>query len=160
MYSSLIFPMSKKRPRPAAPQQADAPGNATATQRPAQWWEKRVFKNTYTHNGKLIEVKSWSVKIQHQGRRRTFSLTSRRRADAASEAARLYQQIVKQGWPSDRRSSQKDVSASREALDPAAREEPSKMSARYWENRLLQRRYPNSMSSDPEWAVLDRKSVV
>src|SRR5688572_32019451 len=91
--------MSKKRPRPAAPPRADAAGS-TATRRTAQWWEKRVFKNTYTHNGRLVEVKGWAVKIQHQGRRRTFSLTSRRRADAAREAAQLYQQTVEQGWPS------------------------------------------------------------
>jgi DNA-binding NarL/FixJ family response regulator len=144
--------MSKKRPRPAAPQRANAPGNVTAKRQSAQWWEKRVFKNTYTHNGKLVEVKGWSVKIQHQGRRRTFSLISPRRAEAAQEAAQLYRRIVKQGWPS-RAGTRKVRSGSPQAGERSARDEPSRTSARYWENRLLQRRYPNSMNPDTEWAV-------
>ncbi len=145
--------MSKKRPRPSAPQRAEAPSNTSAKRRPVPWWEKRVFKNTYTHNGRLVEVKNWSVKIQHRGRRRTFSLTSSRRADAAREAARLYHQIVRQGWPAVLASSRKDEVCSREPVDPAAQEELPKTNARYWENRLIQRRYPNSMSPGPEWAV-------
>lgn len=111
-----------------------------------------MFKNTYTHNGRLVEVKGWSVKIQHQGRRHTFSLTSKRRADAAREAARLYQEIVRQGWHAVR-TSHEDEAVAHGAVLPALREEPSRREVVYWENRLLQRRYPNATNPDPEWAV-------
>src|SRR2546430_1383891 len=33
-------------------------------------WRRRIFKNSYTYNGRLIRVRRWSVKLQHRGERR------------------------------------------------------------------------------------------
>src|SRR5436190_16353214 len=117
--------MSKNRPR-------RIPAPAGRTTAPAPDWEQRVFQNTYTHNGRLVKVKGWSVKIQYEGARRTLSLTSQHRADAAREAARLYKKIISQGWSSVSAGSKTKSAAATERL-PANRQ---KTGVRYWENRL------------------------
>jgi len=117
------------------------------------WWEQRVFRNTYTHRGRLVEVKGWSVKIQHQGERRTLSLSSHRRSDAAREAAALYRRIISGGWAA--------VAAgpAGQKMKSSGAEEPvdggsEKLDARYWENRLVQRRYPVRPAGVPdEWSI-------
>ena len=65
---------------------------------PADAWEQRVFRNSFTRQGRTYLVKGWAFKTQFQGRRRTFSLAGRTRAEAAQEAQQLYSTIVNQGW--------------------------------------------------------------
>jgi integrase len=62
------------------------------------YWKKRLFKNTYTHEGKTVEVTEWSVKLQHLGRRKTFTLTSSNKEIAAAKAKEIYLTVVGQGW--------------------------------------------------------------
>src|ERR1035437_5709682 len=40
------------------------------------FWSKRLFKNTYTRGGQRVKLAGWSIKIQHLGRRHTFSLAT------------------------------------------------------------------------------------
>ena len=92
-----LFPVSKQRPskttsRRAAPSAARAKATFHAA-----YWRRRLFKNTFTRNGERTVLKPWSVKIQHQGQRRTFSLAAANRASAAREAWRIYQRIVASG---------------------------------------------------------------
>src|SRR5262245_12473605 len=89
--------MSKKRPskgarHPSAPQR-----NAASKWEPA-YWRRRLFKNTYTHNGRRFHIRNWCVKIQHLGERRTLSLISGDLAQAAVEACKAYRKIVSEGW--------------------------------------------------------------
>ena len=108
--------MSKQRP-------SQSPRPPARTQ-PARFWRQRVFKNTYTRGDKLRTVKGWSVKIQHHGVRRTFSLGSARRVEAAVEAQAIYQTILTEGW------------------EAAPREFLPKTGVGYWKLRLLRRTYP------------------
>src|SRR6476661_8985604 len=88
--------MSKQRPRKAAgPHAPTQPGPASNSTR---FWYDRVFKNSFTRNGHSFKVKRWSVKIQFQGQRRSFSLSATRREAAALEAEAIHNTIVRSGW--------------------------------------------------------------
>jgi DNA-binding NarL/FixJ family response regulator len=140
--------MSKKSPRKPSPRRRPRePLNVEM----ARWWERRVFRNSYTHRGRLVRVRKWSVKIQFQGVRRTLSLTSLRRIDAAREAAELYQQILKEGWSAieHRRRAAAEPSATPVANGLAeARLDPA-----YWEERLIRRPYPHPDDAQSQWSV-------
>jgi DNA-binding NarL/FixJ family response regulator len=133
--------MSKQRPSASS-----LPARDGADDLPAAHWQRRIFKNSYTRRGRSIRLEGWSVKIQRQGRRCTFSLSARTRAAAAAEAKAIYDTIVAEGWEATTRHHQ-DWSRS-EAPFP-------KSDVRYWRERLLHRRYrfPASAPSDDEFAV-------
>ena len=100
-----------------------------------------MFRNSYTRKGRTIRVKGWSVKIQHQGRRRTFSLAAASRAEAASEARSIYQTIRAKGWEGATQAcGQAGWSLARPALG-VNRDDLSKFHARYWQARLIRRKY-------------------
>jgi len=124
--ASWLHPVSKNRPSKRATR-------ATATERwPAPthgdmvYWRRRLFKNSYTYKGRLARVRSWSVKLQHRGERRTFSLTASRKDKAAQEAHQLYQKLVKEGG---------------EAVgpEPSRPEAVPKSNATLWKQRLVRR---------------------
>ncbi len=86
-------------------------------------------------------MKRWAFKVQFEGRRRTFSLPGRSRAEAARQAHELYQAVIAQGWDAA-------ASLNRSQLLNAVRLAASRGPARriksnpgYWEQRLIQRRY-------------------
>jgi hypothetical protein len=62
------------------------------------YWRGRLFKNTFTHDGKRFRTNSWAVKIQYLGKRKTFTLQATNRSKAALEAFRIFQILVLQGW--------------------------------------------------------------
>lgn len=64
----------------------------------ANYWRKRLYRNTYTRDGKSYEVKEWNVKIQHLGIRKTFALRSANKDIAAATARDAYLAIVSKGW--------------------------------------------------------------
>jgi DNA-binding NarL/FixJ family response regulator len=136
--------MSKQRPS-ARIANADPPAQSAA--RPERFWRQRVFKNTFTRDGQLQTVKGWSVKIQHQGRRRTFSLRGRNREAAAAEAQAIHQALVAQGWDAALRlHSSPDLPQNTSALVARSETWP-KTDARYWRRRLLHRNYPAAPAS-------------
>src|SRR5207302_4108742 len=98
MDHSVTIRVSKQRP---SKRQPNSPRGAIASARALEsdaFWRRRVFRNTYTRKGRAIRVKKWSVKIQHRGRRRTFSLAAPSRPEAAREAQFLYRLIRAKGW--------------------------------------------------------------
>jgi DNA-binding NarL/FixJ family response regulator len=111
-------------------------------------WSQRVFKNTFTRNGRLQKVKGWSVKIQHGGLRRTISLRSRSRRAAALEARSLYDLLHSHGWDAAlaTRSPGERQRATRADAWP-------KSDARYWRARLVQRRHPAPAEGDGLWSA-------
>src|SRR5262245_22575330 len=127
--------MSKQRPSASSLPARDAHETF-----PAAHWQRRIFKNSYTRRGRSIRLEGWSVKIQRQGRRCTFSLSARTRAAAAAEAKAIYDTIVAEGWEAATRNHQ-----------AWSRTETSfpKSDVRYWRERLLRRRYrfPGSSQS-------------
>jgi DNA-binding NarL/FixJ family response regulator len=137
--------MPKRRPSNAISRPVTVPLDASSLESAAHWGQ-RVFKNTYTRRGHRIEVKRWSVKIQHQGIRRTVSLAAGNHADAVIEAQALYQTILTLGW---------------ESVLPALRANAeadswSKADVRYWKRRLLRRRHPSSPHSKADAAFSAR----
>ena len=89
-----------------------------------------------------MKVEGWSVKIQHQGRRHTFSLGTTDREAAAVEAKAIYETIIAEGW------------------DAALREEKNaagfpKTDPRFWKEQLLVRRYrfPASGAAEKSFAA-------
>jgi DNA-binding NarL/FixJ family response regulator len=95
-------------------------------------WAKRVFRNTYTRSGRRIVLAGWSIKIQHQGRRHTFSLPGRSRKLAALEAKAIYDTIRAEGW---------DAALGNRPRRGRPAEVYPRSDVRYWKERLLLRRY-------------------
>lgn len=62
------------------------------------YWKKRLYRNSFTRDGHRYEVNDWSVKIQHLGCRRAFSLNSANKDTAAAKARDIYVAIVGKGW--------------------------------------------------------------
>ena len=117
-------------------------------------WQRRVFRNSFTRQGHTYTVKGWAFKIQFQGRRRTFALAGRTRAQAAQEAQQLYETIVSQGWDAatDLHRSRERADRETPASDGAAR--LLKGDLTYWEQRLIQRRYREArLAADAEHSV-------
>jgi DNA-binding NarL/FixJ family response regulator len=135
--------MSKKRPK-VTPSLASRPRPNISKQEP-QYWRKRLFKGRYTYKGKQFEARNWSVKVQHLGKRKTFSLQSGRRGAAAAEACELYRALRRQGWKAPivqggLKPVPTDLQPGQPAL-PAA----GKSGAAYWEQRLIRREYTMSL---------------
>lgn len=87
---------------------------------------------------------SWSVKIQHQGRRHTFSMFTGNKTAAAVQAKAIYETILAEGW---------DVALNRQANQ--TQDGLLKTNPAYWKKHLLQRRYrfPASGESEKSLAV-------
>ncbi len=100
-------------------------------------WSKRLFKNTYTRAGQQVKLAGWSVKLQHLGRRHTFSLATPDKAAAAIEAKAIYDTIVAEGW---------DVAFNHEKNQTGF----PRTDARFWREQLLLRRYRFPASGEPE----------
>jgi len=64
----------------------------------ADYWEQRLYKNSYTRDGKSEEVTGWAVKIQYLGIRKTFTFETPNRRLASAKARDLYLDIVAKGW--------------------------------------------------------------
>jgi len=124
--------MSKRRPSKIKPK-ARSNGGAAAS----NLWSDRLFRNTYTRGGRHLKVEGWSVKIQHQGRRHTFSLTTPDREAAALEAKAIYETIIAEGWDAALKN-EKDQSGF------------PRTDARFWKEQLLVRRYRFPASREPE----------
>ena len=129
--------MSKKRPR-----QSNGP-----SKREAAYWRRRLFKNSFSYRGKHVEVRCWSVKIQLFGKRKTFSLSSRRRAQAAEEACLIYQTLVEHGWEATNESRVRQGSQSRAAPGPQISPASIPFDGAYWTHRLILRKFPEPPTS-------------
>ena len=132
--------MSKQRPsknvraaKPAAPAEA------------RDGWDNRLFKNSYTRSGRRMKLDGWSVKIQHQGRRHTFSLGTADKETAAIEAKAIYETILAEGW---------DAALTFEQNQGGF----PKTDARFWKEQLLLRRYRFPASAEPEKSFAARIS--
>src|SRR6266850_3081792 len=146
--------MAKKRPRAARRRSSDQ-GRSSRSKVEPKYWRDRLFKNSFTYKGKRFQVSHWSVKIQHLGSRKTYSLRARDAAEAAAEACQLYKAIVTRGRQS--------VAARARGKDTESHPAPGALSApgedgfdaSYWERRLIHRKYTETLhsSADRELSV-------
>jgi DNA-binding NarL/FixJ family response regulator len=131
--------MSKQRPSTTLPPPRPRAGDAV--QRAAlRRWSARLFKNFYTRRGRRIRLRAWSVKIQHEGRRHTFSLGVIPRPAAARKAYALHRTIVLRGWDAALRRGGTPSPPPGPDAAPGPRARP-----RYWRRRLLTRRYTDGL---------------
>ena len=63
----------------------------------ADYWKQRLFRNSYSQDGTVIECGNLAVKIQHRGQRETFALKSSNRDMAAREAREIYTYALANG---------------------------------------------------------------
>jgi DNA-binding NarL/FixJ family response regulator len=134
--------MSKQRPRKStghlAAQTPDPPDLGSSS---ARFWQNRVFKNSFTRKGRHFKVKRWSIKIQFQGQRRSFSLSARSREAAGLEAEAIHNTIVRSGWEAATRFHK----VQRLVRDQPARHpgelHPVTNDLAYWKRRLIRRKY-------------------
>lgn len=122
---------SKQRPGRS---QGPGAGSSAATVRTssAAGWQRRLFRNSYTRDGRRFLLDGWCVKIQHQGRRRTFSLKTKNKQDAAAEAWAIHEAIVSRGW---------DAFERERAPRAGAQEFETQRDDEFWRDRLFVRRY-------------------
>jgi DNA-binding NarL/FixJ family response regulator len=137
----------KKRPRPPPTPQPDSAAVQPLSKTEPEYWERRLFKNTFTYKGRRREVKNWSIKLQLFGRRKTFALTASDRAQAAVEACHIYQTIQTQGWDAvgQRRGGAGFLSRAMPPADGHTAAGPAWDEA-IWRRRLIHRRYPEPKS--------------
>lgn len=135
--------MSKVRPSESDPLKGAQPG-FRRRKLLDRYWTQRVFQNSFTRNGQLLKVNGWSVKIQHKGKRSSFSLFSEKREDAAQEALTIYKRILTLGWSTVL----KEYRTRMESPGVLDSEEPDaipKTDPRYWKPRLIHRKYNEAL---------------
>lgn len=103
---------------------------------PGAQWHGKVFHNTYTWKGRTAAVRGWSVKLQYQGRRRTFSLSAPTQKGAIAEAEKIYARLVNEGWD-----------FVDQQTGPRSGHEFDKTDVGYWRKRLVIRK--NYMAGAP-----------
>jgi DNA-binding NarL/FixJ family response regulator len=135
----------KKRPRAAA----------LPTKREPAYWRERLFKNSFTYQGERVEVRNWSVKIQLLGKRKTFPLSSRHRAQAAEEACQIYLTLLEHGWEAIHLSHAKHGASSRVAAGAQISPASIPFDGAYWRHRLILRKYPEPLqpSAESEFSI-------
>jgi len=63
-----------------------------------RYWEDKVFHEAFTRDGSRIASPDFSVRIQHGGRRETFSLGTPNKAAAAARAKEIFFALNGSGW--------------------------------------------------------------
>lgn len=102
------------------------------------YWRSRLFRNSFTRGGERHELDHWYVKIQHQGRRRTFRLRSADPDLAAAEARQLFAELSTVGWTQTLAEREKLLASGRRGVGLGL---VPQSSADYWRERLIFRRY-------------------
>ncbi len=133
--------MAKKRPR--------AQRRFARKAEPA-YWRNRLFRSSFSYRGKLHEVNHWSVKIQHLGNRRTFSLSTEAVGAAAAEACEIYKTILSRGWENAVAQHKEKSAKARTALGITLAPEKGGFDASYWKPRLIRRKYTQAFHSNDE----------
>jgi integrase len=63
-----------------------------------RYWQRAIFRQTYTRNSKTLLTRDWAMKIAHNGRRKTFPLGTANKAAAAARARDIYLSLLVNGW--------------------------------------------------------------
>lgn len=63
-----------------------------------RYWQRVIFKPTYTKDGKTLRVEDWAARIQWRRKRELFNLKTSNQTAAASKAKEIYTMLVGAGW--------------------------------------------------------------
>jgi DNA-binding NarL/FixJ family response regulator len=157
--TSIFSEISMSKLRPSKNSKEPLPPSAVEKvphPAPPPRWQGRVFKNSFTRNGRRIKVKHWSVKIQYRRRRHTFSLLSTSQAEALKEAQEIHAIILNRGWEAaihlhQLRKLPRPVEHSSETMHEQSM---LRTDLAYWNQRLIERKYTEAkLTPGREWAV-------
>lgn len=81
---------------------------ASANRFSSDYWEERVYRPTYTRDGKRTEVSQYFVQIAHAGQRHAVQLASNNKEEAARNALKLFKTLKRDGWDAALRLFRKD----------------------------------------------------
>jgi integrase len=76
----------------------ESPLQKTYPKTDVRYWRERVYKPVTARGGANIESEHFAVQIQHRGPRKTLSLKTANREEAAQKARRMYLDLVAGGW--------------------------------------------------------------
>ncbi|MEN9674501.1 MAG: hypothetical protein RIS76_397 [Verrucomicrobiota bacterium] len=113
------------------------------------YWKKRLFRGSYSRDGRLHLVRGWRVKVQVRGRRRTFSLQSTDAGAAAREAMELYRSLTVRDAPNVS-GAPVSPSAASPSVPPLSRAGPLSGSGRL---RLVRRPHLPEAAEKGSWSV-------
>ena len=140
--------MGKKRPR-AIRRRRPVHSRFRSKMEP-EYWRDRLFKNSFTYRGDRHEVRHWSVKIQHFGTRKTFSLRAIDEKQAATEACGLYKAIVNCGWERVIAERADKNAEAQQGANEVASPKQNGNDANYWAQRLIHRKYTQTFRPNAE----------
>lgn len=63
-----------------------------------RYWDKRLYRATYSKGGSKFEVKDWYVRMSFKGRREIFNLGTANKASASRQARDIYLSLQAEGW--------------------------------------------------------------
>jgi hypothetical protein len=63
-----------------------------------RYWQRAIFRPSYTRGGVRQNVGHWVAKVQHAGRRETIPLGTPNKAAAADKAKKFYLCLQAEGW--------------------------------------------------------------
>jgi integrase len=63
-----------------------------------RYWQRAIFRQSYTRNGQTFLTSAWAMKVAYEGRRSTFNLRTPNKAAAAAKARDIYLFLAANGW--------------------------------------------------------------
>jgi DNA-binding NarL/FixJ family response regulator len=93
-------------------------------------------------------VRHWSVKIQHLGTRKSFSLRAINEKEAAAEACGIYKAVVTRGWNTVDRAQTEKNALGRFKSNGAASSKQNGFHETYWMHRLIHRKYAEMLQAN------------
>lgn len=70
----------------------------TVSRSHSDYWKSRLFRPSYTRDGQTCEVNDLAIRIQHGGRRETFTLATTNKDAAAIKARDIWTMVKGAGW--------------------------------------------------------------
>lgn len=147
--------MSKQRPSKRS-SQAESKARSGANSKDTQsYWYQRLFQAGYSRNGKSHRVRFWSIKVQHQGVRRSIPLATASRTVAAERALHIYQSIRYRGWQAADETIHRLCQSSSPAVPLARKQNLGSRSQDFWKQRLFRRSYlaQAGANNSDQWSV-------
>ena len=119
------------------------------------YWRQRLQKASYSRGGKTHQVRHWSIKIQHQGIRRSIPLATASRQQATERALAIYQAVNRFGWQGADSTIQEINQSSDAKSSNSPRPIRGVRTNNFWKERLFRRSYLREAGADypNQWSV-------
>jgi DNA-binding NarL/FixJ family response regulator len=133
--------MSKQRPSISPTRKGKAQRLLAEEKNSLVYWKDRIHRPTFTRNGSRQETRSWAVKLQHHGIRRTISLHTTSQGAATRRALRIFQALHSGGWQEVDTLTENYQGSPGKRADKRTPSTPTHRPLNYWKQRLSFRSY-------------------